>query len=216
MGNSRENREKRERLTPEAVRLWEDGWSQTAIGEELAVHGTTGGRGLKEAGCETEKERRDRLTPEVVRLTQQEGLSVEAAASEVGVSVSTVWMWLHREGYGARQPHVPHDSSLSERLSLGSGPQDPSTGCVPWIKSTTDGYGTLRYKGTTLRTHRASLELKLGRPLGDGEESRHTCDNRSCVNPDHLVPGTHQDNMRDMVERGRARNRHTGKLKPDA
>lgn len=33
---------------------------------------------------------------------------------------------------------------------------------------------------------------------------RHICDNPSCQRPDHLEPGTHQENMDDMNERGRA------------
>jgi hypothetical protein len=33
---------------------------------------------------------------------------------------------------------------------------------------------------------------------------RHTCDNRACCNPKHLLGGTQLENMADMVERGRA------------
>jgi len=32
----------------------------------------------------------------------------------------------------------------------------------------------------------------------------HACDNRSCINPDHLSVGTARDNVRDMIAKGRA------------
>jgi hypothetical protein len=51
--------------------------------------------------------------------------------------------------------------------------------------------------------HRHALALKLGRPIGDGLMALHTCDNPSCVLPDHLYEGTASDNMRDMADRGR-------------
>lgn len=48
-----------------------------------------------------------------------------------------------------------------------------------------------------------------------GLQLLHTCDNRKCVNPDHLIPGTAKQNMADMYEKGRARPYgKTQKLKP--
>jgi HNH endonuclease len=49
--------------------------------------------------------------------------------------------------------------------------------------------------------HRASFAIASGRwPTGS---LAHTCDNPPCVNPGHLVEGSHLDNMRDMIAKGR-------------
>lgn len=64
------------------------------------------------------------------------------------------------------------------------------------------GYGSIGYYGKTTLAHRASYDFHNGE-IPDGLYVRHTCDVRVCINPDHLILGTHADNMRDSVERGR-------------
>jgi len=55
----------------------------------------------------------------------------------------------------------------------------------------------------SVRPSRVSFELFNGIRLIPEQYVLHKCDNRKCVNPDHLKLGTHQDNMDDMTDRNR-------------
>lgn len=97
-------------------------------------------------------------------------------------------------------------TSLEEKILTYSIPE-PNSGCWLWLGSvSTSGYGrvTHRAMGGALQAHRASWMVFRGKIL-DGLFVLHKCDVRPCVNPDHLFLGTHQDNMRDMVSKGRSK-----------
>ena len=80
--------------------------------------------------------------------------------------------------------------------------------CWIWTASRDkNGYGIFRGMiGQTAftRAHRFSYALHTGDMLV-GMQALHTCDNPSCVNPNHLFSGTGADNMRDKVQKGRSR-----------
>ena len=65
------------------------------------------------------------------------------------------------------------------------------------------GYGRMRFQGRHVKAHRLSLELHLGYQIPSDQMVLHSCDQPSCVNPEHLRLGDHLDNMRDRQERGR-------------
>jgi hypothetical protein len=53
------------------------------------------------------------------------------------------------------------------------------------------------------KEHRRAWEEFHGQHLERGVVLRHRCDTPACIEPTHLEPGTHADNRRDCVERGR-------------
>lgn len=83
------------------------------------------------------------------------------------------------------------------------------TGCMEWqgaLGATEPfAYGALSIAGRMTRAHRYAWELANNATVPEGMIVMHKCDNPKCVNPDHLMVGTHKDNFDDMVSKGRDR-----------
>ena len=80
-------------------------------------------------------------------------------------------------------------------------------GCWIWTGTTVRNrsgmsYGRLKRGGKNHLAHRYAFERASG-PIPPGLVVRHRCDKPLCVNPDHLVSGTHAENARDRERRGR-------------
>lgn len=84
--------------------------------------------------------------------------------------------------------------------------------CWIWTGRTDkDGYGSIRDGNLNKRAHRVSYELNIA-PIPNGKMIRHSCNNPSCVNPNHLIPGTQFDNM---AYRKKAGNEPIGEKHPN-
>lgn len=75
--------------------------------------------------------------------------------------------------------------------------------CWVWNRAIAkSGYGVFRWFGRARTVHRISYELAYGK-IPEGMSILHRCDNRPCMNPEHLFSGTLIDNNADMMKKGR-------------
>lgn len=74
--------------------------------------------------------------------------------------------------------------------------------CWPWLGCDNgNGYGVARLDKRTNHSHRVAWILSTGEVPNHITVVRHKCDNRICVNPNHLELGTHADNANDRIQR---------------
>ncbi len=93
-----------------------------------------------------------------------------------------------------------------------------SDGCWVWIGSMKNRYGSMFDGEKCVPAHKLSWRIRHGKYPPEKTMVLHKCDNPLCVNPNHLFIGTQQDNMDDMISKGRHRypigeKVHTSKLK---
>ncbi len=100
--------------------------------------------------------------------------------------------------------HRSHAIPLIDRFFEFVG-EKTSSGCILWTGANNrHGYGKIwNEKSILTAAHRVSYELFVG-SIPDGLWVLHSCDNPPCINPVHLFLGTHADNMKDMVKKGRS------------
>lgn len=77
---------------------------------------------------------------------------------------------------------------------------DTTGECWTWRRLDGSGYAYVTFGERQHALHRLVLEVKHGGTLGS-QHAHHMCANRGCVNPDHLQPVTHRDNVAEMMAR---------------
>lgn len=83
----------------------------------------------------------------------------------------------------------------------------PFSSCWYWLGALDGGgYGMIKHHGKSEKAHRYLYRLYKG-DFDPQLHLMHRCDNPSCVNPDHLTPGTVSDNLRDMYRKQRRTQR---------
>ena len=78
--------------------------------------------------------------------------------------------------------------------------------CWLWTAAlNSKGYGSFSIKGSGVSAHKISWALGKNEGVLSDSKSHvmHSCDVRSCVNPNHLSIGTPKDNARDAINKGR-------------
>lgn len=79
-------------------------------------------------------------------------------------------------------------------------------GCWNWTRNIgRNGYGQIKVFGKMVSAHRYAYSQYKG-PIPEGAEVLHRCDNKRCVNPQHLRLGTHAENMAEAAERNLMRS----------
>jgi hypothetical protein len=111
-----------------------------------------------------------------------------------------------------RRPRGQSKKGISGRFWERVSPE-PNSGCWIWTgAATAAGYGQMVANRKHRYAHRISYEMHVG-AIPNGLELDHRCRNTFCVNPDHLEPVTHAENVRRGLGPERAGKRQRDKTR---
>lgn len=139
------------------------------------------------------------MTDETVALEQNEaptvtGLCLCGCGQPTRLAPKTRPAWGQVKGEPMRYVHGHHFRGVKRRQ--GADHEVDSNGCWIWQHAIgDDGYGRIWNGRIMARAHRVYYERLVG-PVPLGLELDHLCRVRSCVNPNHLEPVTHGENVR--------------------
>lgn len=144
---------------------------------------------------------------EQIRELRAQGMSYRDISDRVGVTHSAAWAACNREASRAAKRasekrverakqegrHVaptrglePHERVLAKVVKA-------DNGCWLWTGGQARGYGLISVNGRTGRVHRVLYEHYHGSVAG--LDLDHLCRNTLCVNPEHLEPVSHRENV---------------------
>lgn len=122
------------------------------------------------------------------------GKSLLEISEKIQYSKITVWNGFKRLGLNTKL-------TVQNKIKINS--KTTNNGCVEWTGCTdAKGYGVLGVNKKNIKAHRISYEMTNGK-IPDGLVIRHKCDNKKCINPNHLETGTNSENINDRELRGR-------------
>lgn len=113
--------------------------------------------------------------------------------------------------YGDPKKQMRYRVASAKQRLLARISKNDSTGCWEFTGCLdSKGYGLLTINNISHKAHRISYQEFVGE-IPNCLFVLHKCDNRKCVNPEHLFVGTHIENMQDMVNKGRSQRRSGSK-----
>lgn len=148
----------------------------------------------------------NKIKYEYIQKQRKEGVTYKTIGEHYGVTRQAIQDYCIR--YGIEKPKKVKEfvSYIDKKRNIILNNIKEVNGCWEWTRSLSkQGYSRMVFKGVGDYGHRVSYMIYKGN-IPYGLSVCHSCDNRKCVNPDHLWLGTHQENIQDMVDKRQVQN----------